>query len=71
VPVLRTNAATKESEVVYRCAAEPIEQYQRKGGDAKETIGRKCKFAPVAYETSTKRLFAVAQVILIASHIPT
>jgi NAD(P)H-dependent flavin oxidoreductase YrpB (nitropropane dioxygenase family) len=42
VPVLRTNAATNHSEVVYRCAAEPIEQFQRKGGDAEETVGRKC-----------------------------
>jgi nitronate monooxygenase len=31
-----------DGDVGYRCPAEPLEQYRRKGGAAEETLGRKC-----------------------------
>ena len=31
-----------DGEIGYRCPAEPLEHYQRKGGNAEETLGRKC-----------------------------
>jgi len=31
-----------DGTVGYRCAAEPVENFVRKGGDAEETVGRKC-----------------------------
>lgn len=31
-----------DGTVGYRCPAEPIEQYRRKGGNVHETVGRKC-----------------------------
>lgn len=31
-----------DGKVGYRCASEPIDDYERKGGDLEETVGRKC-----------------------------
>lgn len=31
-----------DGTIGYRCPAEPLEQYRRKGGGAQETLGRKC-----------------------------
>jgi NAD(P)H-dependent flavin oxidoreductase YrpB (nitropropane dioxygenase family) len=31
-----------DGTIGYRCPAEPLEQHRRKGGDAQETLGRKC-----------------------------
>lgn len=31
-----------DGTIGYRCPAEPLEHYRRKGGSAKETLGRKC-----------------------------
>ncbi|MFI6474406.1 hypothetical protein ACIBL5_29575 [Streptomyces sp. NPDC050516] len=39
---LRTPARAASGELVYRCAAEPIAAYVRKGGDAVDTAGRVC-----------------------------
>ncbi|MFF3155711.1 nitronate monooxygenase [Streptomyces sp. NPDC057910] len=39
---LRTPARSASGALVYRCAAEPIAAYVRKGGDAVDTAGRVC-----------------------------
>ncbi|MCT9091449.1 hypothetical protein N4G70_21645 [Streptomyces sp. ASQP_92] len=39
---LRTPARAANGSLVYRCAAEPIAAYVRKGGDAVDTAGRMC-----------------------------
>ena len=39
---LRTAYETDSGAVGFRCPAEPIEIWQKKGGDAEETAGRKC-----------------------------
>ena len=39
---LRTAFRTPEGKLDYRCAAEPIEAYVRKGGTAEEAAGRRC-----------------------------
>jgi NAD(P)H-dependent flavin oxidoreductase YrpB (nitropropane dioxygenase family) len=39
---LRTAYRTPEGRVNYRCPAEPVETYVKKGGDAADTVGRKC-----------------------------
>ncbi len=39
---LREVYQTDEGGVGYRCAAEPVEDYVGKGGDAADTVGRKC-----------------------------
>ncbi|MGE5231673.1 MAG: nitronate monooxygenase, partial [Deltaproteobacteria bacterium] len=39
---LRVAYRTPEGRVGYRCAAEPVEDYVRKGGKAEETEGRQC-----------------------------
>ncbi len=31
-----------DGKVVYRCAAEPIDDYLKKGGKLEDTVGRKC-----------------------------
>ena len=31
-----------DGEIGYRCPAEPLEHFRRKGGEAQETLGRKC-----------------------------
>ena len=39
---LRVPVRTAEGRLVYRCAAEPVEAYVAKGGDAADTEGRRC-----------------------------
>jgi nitronate monooxygenase len=39
---LREAYVTPEGAIGYRCAAEPVSSYVAKGGEAEETIGRKC-----------------------------
>ena len=39
---LRTPYKRPDSTVGFRCASEPVEAFVRKGGDAAETVGRKC-----------------------------
>lgn len=39
---LRTAAKTEDGRTVYRCPAEPVDAYVAKGGDVKDTIGRRC-----------------------------
>lgn len=39
---LRTAYRQEDGEVGYRCPAEPIDDYVRKGGHVEETVGRKC-----------------------------
>jgi nitronate monooxygenase len=39
---LRQPYRKPDGSIGYRCAAEPVEDYVRKGGDATDTVGRKC-----------------------------
>ena len=39
---LRTAFRTPSGKLGYRCAAEPVEAYVAKGGDAADTVGRRC-----------------------------
>ena len=39
---LRTAFRRDDGRIDYRCPAEPVEQYVAKGGDAADTVGRKC-----------------------------
>jgi nitronate monooxygenase len=39
---LREPYVTSEGGIGYRCAAEPVANYVAKGGDAENTVGRKC-----------------------------
>lgn len=39
---LRRAYLKADGTVGYRCPAEPVEDYVRKGGDAEDTVGRKC-----------------------------
>jgi nitronate monooxygenase len=39
---LRTPYRTDTGRIGYRCAAEPVDQFVAKGGDAAETVGRRC-----------------------------
>ncbi len=39
---LRKPVLGPEGKIIYRCPSEPVEDYLRKGGDIKDTIGRKC-----------------------------
>lgn len=39
---LRTAYRTETGRVGYRCAAEPVDDYVKKGGDIADTIGRRC-----------------------------
>ena len=39
---LRTAYRTETGQIGYRCAAEPVESYVAKGGDAADTVGRRC-----------------------------
>lgn len=39
---LRQCYRTEDGTIGYRCAAEPVEDYVRKGGKVEETVGRKC-----------------------------
>lgn len=39
---LRTLYRKPDGSTGYRCAAEPVEDYVRKGGEISETVGRKC-----------------------------
>ncbi len=39
---LRTAYRTEEGRVGYRCAAEPVADYVKKGGDIADTVGRSC-----------------------------
>ncbi|MFK5646410.1 nitronate monooxygenase [Ornithinimicrobium sp. LYQ121] len=39
---LRQPYQREDGEVGYRCAAEPVHMYLKKGGDLEETVGRKC-----------------------------
>lgn len=39
---LRTAFRTPEGRVQYRCPAEPVDAYVKKGGDPADTVGRKC-----------------------------
>ncbi len=39
---LREPCLTADGKIAYRCAAEPVENYVAKGGNAEETAGRKC-----------------------------
>ena len=39
---LRVAARNANGKLVYRCSAEPVDQYVAKGGDAADTVGRRC-----------------------------
>lgn len=39
---LRSICKTSEGRLIYRCPAEPLESFVKKGGSIKETLGRKC-----------------------------
>lgn len=39
---LRTAHYTADGDLVYRCPAEPVEQFVAKGGEVGETVGRRC-----------------------------
>ncbi|MFM1942355.1 MAG: hypothetical protein RI897_1337 [Verrucomicrobiota bacterium] len=39
---LRQMYAKEDGTVGYRCASEPLEHYERKGGKLEDTVGRKC-----------------------------
>ena len=39
---LRTGYLKENGEVGYRCAAEPVKDWVRKGGEVEATLGRKC-----------------------------
>ena len=39
---LRTPFRKENGTVGYRCAAEPVDTYVRKGGDPRDTVGRRC-----------------------------
>jgi NAD(P)H-dependent flavin oxidoreductase YrpB (nitropropane dioxygenase family) len=39
---LRVAARDATGHLVYRCAAEPVDAYVAKGGDAADTVGRRC-----------------------------
>ncbi|MNW56303.1 hypothetical protein D3C74_340130 [compost metagenome] len=39
---LRTPVQKDDGKVAYRCPAEPVHMYERKGGDAADTVGRSC-----------------------------
>ena len=39
---LRTAYRAPDGKLGYRCAAEPVESYVAKGGDAADTVGRRC-----------------------------
>lgn len=39
---LRAPAERTDGSIVYRCASEPVHMYERKGGAASDTVGRKC-----------------------------
>lgn len=39
---LRTAYQREDGQLGWRCPAEPVEDYVRKGGDARDTVGRKC-----------------------------
>jgi len=39
---LRSAYKTESGSVGFRCAAEPVEEYVKKGGNAEDTVGRKC-----------------------------
>jgi nitronate monooxygenase len=39
---LREPYVTSEGSIGYRCAAEPVANYVAKGGEAEDTVGRKC-----------------------------
>ena len=39
---LRTAFRRGDGRIDYRCAAEPVDQYVAKGGDAADTVGRRC-----------------------------
>lgn len=39
---LREAARTADGKTVYRCAAEPVDQYLAKGGKIEDTVGRQC-----------------------------
>lgn len=39
---LRTAVRRGDDRLVYRCPAEPVESYVAKGGDAADTVGRRC-----------------------------
>lgn len=42
VGLLRTITVNEDGKLEYRCPAEPVDDYVRKGGSAEETIGRTC-----------------------------
>jgi NAD(P)H-dependent flavin oxidoreductase YrpB (nitropropane dioxygenase family) len=39
---LRTAYRREDGRLDYRCAAEPVDTYVKKGGAAEDTVGRKC-----------------------------
>ena len=39
---LRTPVRSSSGRIVYRCAAEPVDAYVAKGGEAADTVGRRC-----------------------------
>ncbi len=39
---LRTAYRTETGKIGYRCPAEPVDTYVKKGGELEDTIGRKC-----------------------------
>jgi nitronate monooxygenase len=42
VGMLRSMAATEDGDIVYLCASEPEEDFERKGGSLQDTVGRSC-----------------------------
>ena len=41
-PYKLPNAEGRREKIGYRCSAEPIDDFERKGGDVEETVGRTC-----------------------------
>ncbi|MBK5098976.1 MAG: nitronate monooxygenase, partial [Gemmatimonadetes bacterium] len=39
---LRTAYRTEKGRIDYRCPAEPVDTYVKKGGSEEDTVGRKC-----------------------------
>lgn len=42
VGYLREPYKRPDGRIGYRCAAEPVDEYVRKGGDEADTVGRRC-----------------------------
>lgn len=59
---LRTAHRTRTGRIVYRCPAEPVETYVKKGGRAEDTVGRKCLCNALAADIGLGQVRAVNEV---------